>query len=309
MPYVSGKAVVTIGADGHREVVTSDLVVNPGDKPRSLATSGSDPDVWGCIREGKLGRYETVAHFGGATALFVPTKAIALPHPTLLAQLADPLGGFEEETMIGAVRTTGALGAENCVDTMGGMFTMLDWNYETLAASVKILVFRDDGWVRIVLPPDLASFQPAFDEVQRKRWEVARLGFPQKHEALITFVPMGQDEFNGEPTLVVFGPIGDCQFVRVARLALEGDGYRFCDGEWRNGKREAGEGELVPLRRKIVTVVTGPLLKSTPLILELHSEGHLHQGGLHVFVEGMNRKCLSHNPARVLGPHGLGWLA
>lgn len=320
MPYVVGKMRATIYTDNRREVVTSDLQVMPGDKPRTLEASGSDPAVWVRIRAGEPGSYETLAHFGGATALLVPRRAIALPDPDFLGQMAANFGELGEEALLGAVRTGASAATQFCVDTVGGMFTTLDWDFETLAAMLKILPFRDDGWVRVLLPANLAQHQDAFDAEQRKRWNVARPDFGHRHEAQLTFAPTGQDRFNGEPTLVVFGPLGDCQFIRVARLELEGDGYRFCDGEWRTGQRVINqhrhepEEELVPafwpLHRQIVATTTVANHPGVPLILQLHPDGHLHQGGLHVFVQGpLNRRLLSHNPARVLGPHGLGWLA
>lgn len=303
MPHVLGKMTAVLHPDGRREVSVSNIRIDPNDKPRTLAASGSDLAVWAKLRAGESGTYETIAHFGGATALLVSRGAIALPDPEFLGQMAENFGGLGEEALLGAVRTGASAATQFCVDTVGGMFTTLDWDFETLGAALKILPFRDDSWVRILLPSSLAQFQSKFDEAQRRRWAVARSGFRQKHEARITFVPTGRDSFNGEPTLVVFGPIGDCQFIRVARLELEGGNFRFCDGEWRESV-----GNFTPLHRQIVATTTVENYPGVPLILQLHPDGHLHPGGLHVFAEGPNRRLYSHNPARVLGPHGLGWL-
>lgn len=210
MPYVLGKMVATLHSDGRREVTTSDLQVMPGDKPRTLAESGSDPEVWAALRAGAPGTYETLAHFGGATALLVSRRAVALPDPNFLAPMAQEFGELGEDAFLGAVRTGSAAATKNCVDTCGGMFTTLDWEAETLAAMLKILPFRDDGWVRMVLPPRLADHQGAFDDAQHKRWAVSgsgRLG--DRHAARLFFKSVGSDTFNGESTLVVFGPLGD----------------------------------------------------------------------------------------------------
>lgn len=323
MPYVLGEATVTIHQDGHREVTTANLRVELGDKPRTLEASGSDPIVWARIRAGVPGTYETVAHFGGATALLVLRRAIALPDLDFLGPMEANFGALGEEMLLGAVRTGAAAATQFCVDTCGGMFMTLDWELESLISMLKILPFKMDGWVRILLPAGFAQYQGAFDEAQRQRWAVANSGFESnKDAAWINFLPFGQDRFNGEPTLVVFGPLGDCQFIRVARLKLEGDGFLFRDGEWRTGQRVINQRRpdmvpfhdetvptLVPLHRQIVATTTVANHPGKPLILQLHPDGHLHQGGLHVFVDGLNQRLLSHNPARVLGPHGLGWLA
>ncbi len=312
MPYVLGTATVTIHEDGRREVVTRDLRVVEGNKPRTLAASGSDPQVWKQLRAGTPGTYETLAHFGGATGILVPRCALALPDPQFLDQMAGEFGALGEEVLLGAVRTGTSAARQFCVDTCGGMFTSLDWELETLFSMLKILPFNENGWVRLVLPDALAAFQNRFFAQQEHRWEVARPGLfrTQNYEARLTFVPQGNDRFDGESTLVVFGPLGDCQFIRVARLELEGEGYRFCDGEWRPGKPDIGERELEPLHRQIVATTTAANHPGVPLVLQLHPDGHLHQGGLHYFVEEspLSRRLLSHNPARVLGPHGLSWM-
>ena len=324
MPYVLGEMQATIHADGRREVTTSNLRVMEGNKPSTLAESGSDQRVWEELLTGRPGVYKTPAHFGGATAILVPRRAIALPEPSFLDQMAGEFGELGDEVLLGAVRTGSSAARQFCVDTTGAMFTTLDWEAETLAAMLKILAFRDDGWVRtLLLPGGLANHQEAFDEQQRRRWEVARPGFGQKHETRLTFVPTGNDRFNGQSTLVEFGPLGDCQSIRAARLNLEGEGYRFCDGEWRSGQRAINQRRsdmaqfqdetvpaLFPLHRQIVATTTVANHPGVPLVLQLHPDGHLHQGGLHVFVEAspLSRRVLSHNPARVLGPHGLGWL-
>ncbi len=174
--------------------------------------------------------------------------------------------------------------------------------------------------MRILLPQYGADLQDAFDAEQKRRWQVAQpqLLSPQ-YEAQLVVQPIGRDSFNGESTLVVFGPQGDCQFIRVARLNLKGEGYRFCDGEWRNGEKVINQGKpgeevvpaLMPLHRQIVATTTVANHPGVPLILQLDQTGQLHPGGMHVFVEGspLSRRVLSHNPARVLGLHGLGWLA
>ncbi|MBI4135640.1 hypothetical protein HY477_02810 [Candidatus Uhrbacteria bacterium] len=322
MSYVSGIAAITLHEDGQREVRTSDLRVVEGGKPRTLAESGSDPDVWAMIRANKPGTYETLAHFGGATGLLVPRCAIALPDPDFLDQMAGEFGTLGDDALLGAVRTGASAARQFCVDTCGGMFTTLGWTGEALASTLKILPFREDGWVRILLPDGLAQYQKTFDAQHARRWQVTRPDFEQKYETRLTFMLTGNDRFNDEPTLVVFGPLGDCQFIRVARLELEGEGYRFCDGEWRSGERvinqrrpEPEQQELVPallpLHRQIVATTTVANHPGVPLILQLDQTGQLHPGGMNVFVEGspLSRRLLSHNPARVLGPHGLGWLA
>ena len=310
MPHVTGIATITIEPNGRRIVITRDLQVNPNPKPLTLAESGSDPAVWARIRAGKVGTHAPVAHFGGATALFAPTRSIALPSPRLLWEIARPFGGCGAQAMIGAIRTSNAPGTQGCADTTGAMHLSLDWKREALEAMCKILVFKVDGWVRILLPAYFAQYQDALDLAQRKRWSVARPGFERKHEVRINFPATGRDTFNSESTLVVFGPIGDVQYVRAARLELESDGYRFCDGEWRTGKIEAGEGELVPLKRKIVAIVPAHTRPGRPLILSVHPNGYLHPeaGPQLLDTTAEWAQALSHNPLRVLGPHGLGWL-
>lgn len=326
MSHVTGIATITIEPDGRRIVTTRDLQVNPNPKPLTLEASGSDVEMWReKIRKDVPGMYETVAHFGGATALLVPRRAIALPDPNFLAPMVEEFGELGEDVLLGAVRTGSAAATKNCVDTTGAMATTLDLEGDTLKAIAKILVFRSGGWVRMVLRAGAQwqTYQESFDAVQRQRWEVVRPGFAQSQDALLTFTPVGQDRWNGRPTNVVFGPLGDTQYVDVVRLELDGEGFRFRDGEWREGQRAINQRRpdmvefrdetvpaLLPLHRQIVATTTVAKHPGKPLILQLDASGQLHPGGLHVFVDGiLNRRLLSHNPARVLGPHGLGWLA
>ncbi len=134
MPYVLSQMRVRIHSDGRREVTTRDHRVMPGDKPLTLAESGSDPEVWRRIRAGDVGTYETPAHFGGATGLLVPRRAIALPDPDFLDQMAGEFGALGEEALLGAVCTGASAARQFCVDAFGGMFTTLDWDRETLLA-------------------------------------------------------------------------------------------------------------------------------------------------------------------------------
>ncbi|MBI4281710.1 hypothetical protein HY625_02685 [Candidatus Uhrbacteria bacterium] len=304
MPYVKGTAEVVIHEDGRRQVVTRDLEVVQGYKPRTLESLGSDPETWAKIRAGTPGTYTVTAHFGGATALVVPTRAIAVPGQDFLVPFEANYGVLGLKALIGAVRTGSASATQFCVDTAGGMFTSLDWDYETLAAMLKILVHKSDGWVRIILPEHFAKFQQRFDEEHRQRCAGSLPVLDQRYEARVTFEPVGHDTWNGTPTLVVFGPIGDCQFIRVVAIALEGVGFYFRDGEWTSKELRQ------PLNRQIVAITTCDGHPGIPLILQLDEYGRIRDGGLHMFVEGpLNRNRLSHNPARVLGPHGLGWLA
>lgn len=322
MSYVVGEMTAVLHSDGRREVRVDNPRVVQGDKPRRLEDSGADVALWReKIRENVPGTYYTLTFVGGATALTVRRGAIALPDADFLAPMQANFGELGLEALLGAVRTGASAATQFCVDTCGGMFTSINWELETLISMLKILVFKSDGWVRLVLPPAFAAHQEAFDEAQRQRWAVARPGFEPQHEAGVSFLPLGQDRFNGEPALDVFGPDGDSQFIRVARLELEGEGFLFRDGEWRTGRRAINQRRpdmvqfqeetvpaLFPLNRQIVATTTVANHPGVPLILQLHPDGHLHPGGLHVFADGLNHRLNSHNPRRVLGPYGLGWL-
>lgn len=301
MPWVRGKATVTIHSDGRRDVVTSDPEVVEGDKPRTLEASGSDPEVWALIRADTPGTYTVVAHFGGATALMVRRSAIALPSATFLDPMMANFGTLGEDVLLGAVRTGAAAATQFAIDTVGAMFTSLDWEFETLAAALKILPFTQNDWVRITLPSHLAAFQERFDEAHEARWAISRPGFHSRGKTNITFQKLGCDIWNNQPTLVVFGPIGDCQFIRVARLEFDGEGFGFRDGEWNTT-------QSAPLGRQIVAITTCVNAPGVPLALQLSADGGLRDGGINVFIEGRNRRLLSHNPKRVLGPHGFRWL-
>lgn len=306
MPWVKGIVSGRIEDDGRIIAMTRDIEVVQTDKPRTFEESGSDAAVFDRLQRRVAGAFETVAHFGGATAVLVRSDALALLSDPLMAKLVQKYGLWDDTTFIAPVRTTSGGGRWNDAEPCGGMFEgeKDGWPFEWLEETCELGVFREDGWLRFILPEELRSFQEAFDRRQSFWWSVVRPGFSCRHEAPIRFLPIGRDHFDGIHGIITAGPVGDFAITRIAQLYLEGTGWHFLDTESRPGNRDKGEPEWVPLHRKVVAIV--PREGKAPLMLELHPEGHLHPGGLHLAIDGENKELVvTHIGKAVL--EALGW--
>lgn len=306
MPWVKGIVSGCVEDDGRIIATTRNIEVMPTPKPATFEASGSDAAVFDRLRRRVPGAFETVAHFGGATAVLVRSDALALLPDSHMEKLRAKYGAWEPEAFIAPVRTTSGGGRWNDAEPCGGMFEgdRSRWPFEWLEETCELGVFKEDGWLRFVLPEELAQFQGAFDAKQAFWWSVVRPGFPRRYEATISFLPIGNDRFDDAVGIVTAGPVGDFAVTRVARLSLDGTGWRFLDTESRPGNPDKGELNLVPLWRKVVAIVKRE--GKAPLMLELHPEGHLHPGGLHLAIDGENKELVvTHIGKAVL--ETLGW--
>ncbi|MBI5134671.1 hypothetical protein HZA86_00320 [Candidatus Uhrbacteria bacterium] len=276
MPYLTVMTSIGIASDGSKTIRTRDLRVHSGSKPLTLEASGSDPVVWGLLRAGVPGQYQTLAHIGAAAGITVPRVSIGLGNATLWQRLEQDFGPLGDELLILAVRTSSAPGTSGVADCHGGMFLTSDWSSEQYLKTAKLGVMHrvstdtglEDGWLRFVLPPEAEAVQAQLDDEQVRRWAALQPEKVQKYQASIEFADLGVDDWNSMPTTVVVGPIGYLQFVRRARLRLKGTGWRFKDLEWRPGFRNVKEPEWVPLQRQMVALVQR-MSVSEPLMLEL----------------------------------------
>lgn len=311
MTWVKGVVYGGILDDGRIVAKTRDLVVMETPKPGTSDEARiAGMDLVACerlMRREPSGSFDFVAYFGGATAILVPFDALTLLSPAHMEKLRAKYGVWGKETFIAPVRTTSGGGRWNDAEPCGGMFEgeKLGWPFEWLEETCELGVFGTDGWVRFILPEDIRHLQEAFDRRQEFWWSVVRPGFPRRYEARIRFLEFGNDRFDDAPGIITAGPVGDFAVTRVARLDLEGTGWRFLDTESRPGNRQNGESEWVGLDRKVVAIV--PREGRAPLMLELHPEGHLHPGGLHLAIDGENKDLVvTHTGKAVL--ETLEWL-
>lgn len=274
MTWVRGVVSGVVETDERIVAVIRDVEIMTTPRPATFEASGADLEVFERLRTRPRppGPFETVAFFGGATAVLVPFQALSLLPPGQMEKLLQKYGAWGEEAFMAPVRTTSGAGRWNDAEPCGGMFEgpKDGWPFEWLGEVCELGVYRDDGWVKFVLPAELAHCQAAFDETQAFWWAVTRPGFPCQYEAPIKFLEVGNDRLDGVPSILTAGPVGDFSATRTARLELSGTGWRFLDTESRPGKREAGEPEWVGLGRKVVAIVQR--FGKAPLMFELAPE-------------------------------------
>lgn len=307
MPWVKGIVSGCIEDDGRIIAMTREIEVVATPKPRTFEESGSDAEAFDRLQRRVPGEFETVAHFGGATAVLVRFNALALLSDSLMAKLVQKYGTWGDTAFMAPVRNIAGGGRWNDAEPCGGMFEgeKGGWSFEWLEETCELGVFKDDGWCKFVLPQELSSFQEAFDRQQKFWWSVVRPGFSCRHEAPIQFLPIGKDLFDGVHGIITAGPVGDFAPTRIAELHLEGLGWRFLDTETMDVNRGKEMPHYVPLHRKVVAIV--PREGKAPLVLELHPEGHLHPGGHHFVLCGENVElCVTHIAKAVL--EALGWI-
>lgn len=292
MAWVQGLVTGAIAPDGTITATRSELVVREGTRPKSIGEAGADPEVFDRIRNRTPGEFRTLGFLGGATALLVPFHALTWLSKPLMDRLAKKYGvaRWPEEVLVMLIRNTAAPAIQNAAEPAGGMADGTNLLLDQLEEIVEVGVFRNDGWVRFLLPPhelgrELRAYQAVFDAEQRHVWEVVRPGFPCRYEATLEILPIGRDTLDGRCGVVTVGPVGDCSFLHLARLHLEGVGRRILDTEARPGNREAGEPEWVALRRIVMVIVPRP--GRSPIGFHFSNrEGSLHPCGIHVALSG-----------------------
>lgn len=282
-PLVRGE----ITEDGRIICKTSGFRFMETPRPRTFAESGADPAVYDRIRRRVPGKFKTRVFIGGATAFVVPLDSLALLPDALMQKLERKFGKFGEDACIMLVRNTAAGAVWNAAEPAGGMAESTDLVFEQLEESCEVGVYKEvEGWLPFDLPPQLKAQQARFSDKQDNWWKVVRPGFgPTRRSALLDFLPIGSDELNGREGIIsADGPVGDFSFLSVARLHLEGTGWRVLDTESRPGDPAKGEPEWVPLRRTVVAIVQR--VAKSPVMLEFGPDGALHPGGIHVALSG-----------------------
>lgn len=309
MSWVRGVVSVDILGDGSMHACTSELEVVEGQKPLTFEDSGADAEVFDCLRRREPGRFETVAYFGGATAILVPFGTLSLLSASEMARL-DQKFGFAGMPLVGRqalmmlVRNTGAPAQWNCAEPAGGMASDVDLELEAVKEIVELGVFHDEGWLGFRLAAGSAEHQAALHGEQEEVWGAVNPDLRLTNWTTLHDMSLGQDSLDGRTGIVSAGPVGDLSLCTVKRIGTEprfSDGWRFLDTELHLGS----DGEVIPLRRKVVAVV--PRDDKAPVMFELGPDGRLHVGGVHVVLEGENLELLTSVLAkRVL--RVLGWV-
>lgn len=316
MPYKWVQAHVSgrIDYDGRIIAYTSDHVGMDSPRPgENFADSGADLQVferfWRYQKTGQFvtGPFDTLAYIGGATAIVVKPSTLELLPKPLMEKLSAKYGPMGELMYLAEVRNTGAPTIWNVAEPSGGMAEDFNLVAEQIGETVELGVYRDNGWLRFLLSPELAEHQDRLDEEQRLWRQVVRPGFPCQYEAPLQFLPVGKDSLDGRSGIIVAGPVGDFSHLAVAELILSGEGWKVLDTESRPGNPEKGEPEWVALRRKIVGIT--PRKGKSPMMYEFAPDGGLDHCGLHIALSGEAlENNISHLSGAVLGPRGLNWL-
>lgn len=280
MVWIQGDLAITIAHDGSIDVDARALNVRDGPPPVSLAASGADPMVLAAIRHRTPGAYGMRTFLGGATATLVPTRALRWLDARSMKLIRAKHGELPEVVCVMLVRDSAAPAAQNAAEPTGGVAESTDLFLEQVREIVEVGVYRDDGWMRFLLPEHLRAYQHAFDEEQQAVWSCVRPGFPQQHTAPLAFLPYGKDRFLGRQCVVTTGAVSNVLFLSIARLELPVDGapWRLCDMECRPGIGQ--EPPWVPLRRTVVIVM--PRDGRSPLLMECAPDGGVHPCGIHV---------------------------
>ncbi|MDP3771525.1 MAG: hypothetical protein Q8R16_04445 [bacterium] len=286
MAWVQGIVTGSIAQNGDVTATVGNLRVQDGSRPHTLEGAGADPEAFDRIRQRSPGEFETPAFLGGATAIVVPFRALTWLPEHLMDRLRVKYGieTWPDEALVLLVRNTAAPAIQNSAEPAGGMAESVHLLAEQLGEIVEVGVCHEDGWARFLLPPELNVYQGRFDGEQGNVWGFVRPNFPQRYEARLDILPIGRDVLEGRRGVVRVGPVGDFSLLHIARLHLNGDGWRLFDTECRPGNRERGEPEWVALRRTVMVVVPRP--GKSPIGFHFGEDGGLHPCGIHVPLSG-----------------------
>lgn len=299
MSWVKGHVFGEITSDKRIIARTTNLQVMEGVRPRHISDSWATAEVFERIRQREPGNFETMAFMGGAGAFVIPFSALALLPERLMDKLREKYGQWGQDAYIALVRNTGAPYVWNAAEPSGGMAENTNLILEQLCEMVEVGVYCDEGWVRFVLPKEMAHCQDRFDREQEFWWGIARPGFSPCASATLEILPFGRDEFNSRRGVLAVGPVGDFSFTLVVKLHLKGTGWKILDTEARPGRSEASEPEWTPLLRQVVAIA--PRSGKSPLVFQMTREGVLDERGLHFVLEGENRDlAISHLSRAVL---------
>lgn len=304
MAWVKGVVHGAIHRDGTIECDATDLVVIEGQRPKSIEEAGSDAGVFDDIRTRTPGRFITSAFLGGATALLVPWKSLVLldQRSMGLLQVKYGIAEWPEWALALLVRNSAAPAIQNAAEPAGGMAETPDLLLEQLKEIAELCVFNDMGCREFALPRELHEHDDAFQSEQRAWWSHNGMRAGNAMPAALTMLDIGRDRFNDRRGVVTVGPVGDLSFLTLARLQLDGVGWRLCDTECRPGR--PGEQQWMPLRRTVMVVV--PRTGKSPIGLEFGEDGGLHPCGIHVALSGEARDLnLTHLGRAAI--EALGW--
>jgi len=311
--WVQARIAGIIDSEGKITAHTSNFQGMDTPRPRDFDDSGAARGVFGRLwhyqETGEFvpGSFVTLGYMGGATAMLVRTSALELLTKPLTEKLKAKYGPMGDLMYLAEVRNTGAPTIWNVAEPSGGMAEDFNLVAEQMSETVELGVYQEDGWLRFLLPVELAECQNRLDEEQRLWWNVVRPDFPCRYEAQIRFMPIGQDTLDNRPGIIVVGPVGDFTHQAIAFLDLPDSGWRVLDTENRPGNPEKDEPAWIALNRKIVGVSPRP--DKSPIMYEFAAEGGLDHCGLHLALSGEAIEFnISHLSRAVLGPRGLGWL-
>lgn len=287
------------------------------DRPANLQASGADLAIYEKLRARQEDfTFKTYGFLGGAVAWILQTSRLTLLQKNLMPRLeAFNRAPLSDVMYVALVRNAGAPTIQFCAEPAGGMpeAAEVDWLFDLLDEGTELGIYDDDvagsyGWLGFQLPRKFERYQEGLNEKQKGWWRVVRPGFPQIGSADVEFLPIGQDELDGEPGIICpCLAAGEFSFLKVATLDLPSINWKLCDLECRR-KGEA----WAPLNRAVVGIVPRHDERGrqiSPMLYRFSPNGGLDHCGPHFPLSGeVVEYALSHLSIPLLGPRGLNWL-
>ena len=300
--WVDSQITGLVDENGNIALESTDHTLMYTHKPQTVAESGITPDDWGRLTSRTPGPINTKTHLGGALAIIVPASALLIYDNEKFDNRLKEIIGCElpEFVHIAGVRNIGAPTSRLVLEAFGGMATSTKFLLEQLLEGIgECLVYRKDGYARIMLPNSLSEYQSAVDKELANIWEIVNPGFPCQYKVPIRILNIGSDKLDGRPGILSCGPVGDLGLLSIAQIDLPNDAtWMFRDGELSGEK---------PLNRILACIF--PREGRSPIAFQMELEGGISKKGPAMPISGdAVKETISHLLQKSLGPRGLDWL-
>jgi len=302
--WLKGGLLAIVADDRSITATADDLEILPFPKPNMDEDYGQSWNAIAAIRQRIPGRMGTMAHFGGATAVLVPSRSVARLSEGEMQNWSHKFGGFGNEWMAVLARNAKPRVWTSALSLAGGMFESPDFLWELLEEMLELGIFNDEGWLRYILPEPIKHLQARFDDAQDFWWNVVRPGFPCIGTVQIESTGIGKDSLNGIQGIFTIGEnLGDAAITQVVRVNLSlGTGWRFLDTESVLGTNVQA---WFPMRRRPWLIA--PRDGRAPVALPLDADGRLDGLGVPFVIDGENITTVITDVTRG-ALEGLGWL-
>ncbi len=285
--WLKGRLRVDITPQRDITATADELEILPFPKPNVDQDYGQNPAAIDAIRQRIPAHIETIAHFGGATAVLVPAQSVALLSEGEMRNWSTKFGGFGPEWMAVLARNAKPRVWTSALSLAGGMFESPSFLWELLEEMLELGIFNDEGWLRYLLPDLIKELQAKFDEAQDFWWNVVWPEFPCVGTAQIEPTGLGRDSLNGIKGVFTIGDgLGDAAITQIVFVNLPGTGWRFLDTECTLGKVGDNQHVWIPMSRRPWLIA--PRDGRAPVALPLDSDGNLDGLGVPFVIDGEN---------------------